>query len=81
MRLPLLCECMCVCMVCVPPYGRVCVADNGMGAEGARSLSEALKFCSELRKLDLSRELAVLLVVRCESGGAWLTHMELLLAV
>ena len=51
----------CMHGVCVPPYGRVCVAVNGIGAEGARSLSEALKCCSDLRELDLSGELAVLL--------------------
>ena len=53
---------MCAWRVCATIWARVCVAVNGIGAEGATSLSEALKCCSELRGLDLSRELAVLVV-------------------
>ena len=48
--------------VCV----RACVAGNGIGDTGATSLSEALKCCSELEELDLSRELLARL--RCGCG-------------
>lgn len=50
------------------------VAVNGIGAEGATSLSVALKCCPELRTLNLSGEL-IDICEPCERGGAWLTHM------
>lgn len=49
-------------------------AGNHVGAEGAASLSEAMKYCSELRQLDVSGTLLVAYSMSV-SGGAWLTHM------